>query len=164
MALAVAQPAQAQEESVKFVDHAESMAGITRMRVIVEDIPVLKGKLPTAALKEATELRLQQAGINIDATSGGRLPWLYINVNALETPRGYVYSVQVSFSCYLEIPTLDLDVVKFVRGETWRGGTIGTTPPNDTRAIQKAIDDQVTGFLNVYQSANSGRGSRARLD
>ena len=162
--LAVPSVARAQEDAViKFVDHRESMAGVTRMRVVVEDTPALNRALPAAVLKEAVEQRLRDAGIEVDSTSGGRMPWLYVNVNAMETPRGFVYSAHVSFSCYLEIPTLTLDVAKFVRGETWSSGTIGTTPPNDTRSMRKSVDDQVTAFLTVYFAANPGLSNSARL-
>jgi hypothetical protein len=151
------------DDVIKFVGHAESMAGVTRIRVVVEDIPSLRNVLPTAALKDAAEAKLRDAGIDVDAASGGRLPWLYINVAALETARGYVYSVQVSYSCYLEIPTLDLDVVKFVRGETWSHGTIGTAAPGDAQSIRKTVEDQVTAFLNVYLSANPTASNQVRL-
>ena len=74
-----------------------------------------------------------------------------------------MYSVQVSYSCYLEIPTLDLDVVKFVRGETWSQGAIGTAAPGDAQSIRKTVEDQVTAFLNAYLGANPGASNQARL-
>jgi hypothetical protein len=156
--------ASAQEEDfVKFVGHAESMVGVTKMRVVVEEIPALRNVLPASVVKEAAEAKLRTAGIDVEASSAGRLPWLYINVTALETGRGYVYSVQVSYSCYLEIPTLDLDVVKFVRGETWSQGTIGTAAPGDAQSIRKTVEDQVSAFLNVYLGANPGTSNHVRL-
>ena len=92
------------DDVIKFVGHAESMAGVTRIRVVVEDIPTLRNVLPAAALKEAAEAKLRNAGIDVDAASGGRLPWLYINVAALETARGYVYSVQVCTAAIWKFP------------------------------------------------------------
>ena len=164
VALLFSHTAWAQDEDVvKFVGHAESMAGVTRIRVVVEEVPALRNVLPAAVLKETAEAQLRTAGIDVDATSGGRLPWLYVNVNALETGRGYVYSVQVSYSCYLEIPTLDLEVVKFVRGETWSRGTIGTAAPGDAQSIRKTVEDQVAAFLNVYLGANPGTSNHVRL-
>ncbi|MDF0677374.1 MAG: hypothetical protein P0120_24015 [Nitrospira sp.] len=80
----------------------ESLRGISRLGVVVEDISpdASADSLSQDAIQTAAELILCSKGIrvftNVERTRLGSVPYLYININMLKEELGlYVYAVNV---------------------------------------------------------------------
>jgi hypothetical protein len=125
--------------------------------VLVEVIPpVLSPTFSVEGLTEAVELRVRQSGIPVvGAFTEATVPYIYVNVNALQVRDMYVYNIQVEFRRPVSIFLPPDFKEKVILAALWRKGSLGTTV--NPRTIRDYIIDDVESFLNDFLKANPRR-------
>jgi hypothetical protein len=126
-----------------------SLRGLESFDVVVEEIPDLSGL--EEQIKTDVELKLRLAGIKVD--DGQIEPYLYVNVNAIEIERDFVFSISLGL---VQEVTTD----RFWSGlaTTWDRGTVGfnfgSTRAEVKTSLRESVKDLVDQFLNDYLTAN----------
>lgn len=137
----------------------ESLKGISALGVVVEDISpeASADGLSQDAIRTAAEQILHLKGIrilsNVERTSLGTAPYLYINVNTLKEELGlYAYAVNVDLK---QIVRLLSKKGMQAWGATWSASVVGAVGEENLRnIIADAVEPLVKDFADDFSLAN----------
>ena len=137
----------------------ESLRGISRVGVVVEDISpeASANGLSQDAIRTAAELILRSKGIrvltNVEGTRPGSAPYLYINVNTLKEELGlYAYAVNVDLKQVVGLLSIKS---AHAWGSTWSASVVGAVGEENLRQIiADGVEPLVKDFANDFLLAN----------
>ena len=139
----------------------ESLAGLDGLHVIVAGAQ--EGGLTEDALQTYLEMRLRQARIPVLSTivewlATERQPYLYLNILALQTARGWAYTLR------LEVKQLACPEGRLLRGDphgggcsgftTWDVGVLSITPDNLADSVRGNLAELMDQLVNDYLAVN----------
>jgi len=142
-----------------FHSSAASLAGLTGVEIVVEDMSPGLQQLGLAELTLRTdvELRLRRAGIRVlgQVEACDSLPCVYIHVTATTGPRLSAYFVHVGLQ---QMVNLTRDSSFAFSVETWHAlGRVGMVTGDELpRRVLDAVRSEVAQFVNAFHNANPG--------
>jgi len=130
-----------------------SLAGLTSLSVVVEDLAAVAGKsgLTATALQADVERRLRQAGISVASDADA---YVYIHVTVAEPGAALPlpYGVEVALMQEVTLPR-GLKTRTPLQCATWWMNSLGLTGPD---RLRMAVSDRVAEFVDQF-----GRAYRA---
>lgn len=129
-----------------------SLAGITTLQVVVEDLNplVVQDGLDREEIKDYVTQQLEQAGIVVEPQAEHAF---YIHVNAVKNSLDW-YSYNISFQL-LQLVFLFRDPGVVTWGTTWSLSETGSLPSERVNEFETEITRGITLFLTDYRAANS---------
>ncbi len=144
---------------------AESLRGLDGLYLIGSDLndQAQEGGLTEDALQTYLEMRLRQARIPVLSTivewlATERQPYLYLNILALQTARGWAYTLR------LEVKQLACPEGRLLRGDphgggcsgftTWDVGVLSITPDNLADSVRGNLAELMDQLVNDYLAMN----------
>ncbi len=127
----------------------ETLKGLGPIRVVVNSDAERDG-LTEQILQTAVELRLRQNGIPLEEDVA--LPYLYVNVSALEDDELYAFAVLVVLK-----QRASLSNGLTVYAATWNTGRIGIgmVGRDNLRNVRESVLEKVNEFSNDYLAVNA---------
>ncbi len=130
----------------------ETLRGLGPIRVVVEELcsDAERDGLTQRMLQTAVELRLRQNGIPLEEDVA--LPYLYVNVSALEDDELYAFAVLVVLK-----QRASLSNGLTVYAATWNTGRIGIgmVGRDNLRNVRESVLEKVNEFSNDYLAVNA---------
>jgi hypothetical protein len=133
-----------------------TLANKPRFNVAVEslDSEAQQCGLTEPQVRTDVEIRLRRSGVVVDPAL---VPYLYVNVNVLPTPRGCVYDISLDFRQHVALDG------RVIVAATWSTGALGMTLDTSGRRIRNDLSDEVDKFLNDWLSVNPPKASEPPL-
>ena len=134
-----------------------ALRGVTSVMVVADSLPegAIKAGLFASQIQTDVELRLREAGLTIlPPTSAPGSPVLYVQAALTPGDAGLVaYSAHLTFGeavRLVRVPT----VLTF--GTTWEGPRVlgHASAEHVAEQVRKAVNDQVSAFLNAWLAVN----------
>ena len=146
-------------QSVLLAQHADAdpLRGLPpKLGVVIEGLgsDALRAGLDASQLRTDLELKLRLAGISVVTATGN--PYIYLNVNCLETKGGYACAISVSLHELVSL--IQRTVPDSFLAVIWKRDNILTTNRSGaSEYIRQSVKDRVDDFLNSYLFMNPRR-------
>jgi hypothetical protein len=138
----------------------ESLRGLTGVYVLVESLSeeAERDGLSRNQLQTEVELRLKQAGINVqseeEAINSPGTPYLYVSVSEYKGRDIPVYAFCVDLQLNQGVQ-LERNLATRLRVSTWAvPGHVGMVGVGKLRTVRKTVADQVDKFISNYLAVN----------